>query len=288
MNPLELVRLTPLMSLTRGNPDVVIGLIDGPVATTQAALSGARIRQIPGSLEGTCARAGSSACQHGTFVAGILAARRGSFAPAICPGCTLVLRPIFTETESGNGDMPTTTPEELARAIVDCLDAGARVLNLSVALAQPSSSGRRQLEGALDRAVQRGAIVVAAAGNQGIVGSSAITGHPWVIPVAACDPLGRPVVSSNLGRSIGRYGLSAPGEGITSLGSEGNPLTLGGTSAAAPFVTGTIALLWSKSPHASALSVKTAIRSSPARRTSVVPPVLDAAAAYRALASASP
>jgi subtilisin family serine protease len=34
--------------------------------------------------------------------------------------------------------------------------------------------------------------------------------------------------------------LLAPGEQITSLGSEGQLVTLGGTSAAAPFVTSTI------------------------------------------------
>jgi subtilisin family serine protease len=61
---------------------------------------------------------------------------------------------------------------------------------------------------------------------------------------------------SNLGNSIGRRGLGAPGHGITSLGAEGRPLTLGGTSAATPFVTGTIALLWSELPTATATEMK--------------------------------
>ena len=91
-------------------------------------------------------------------------------------------------------------------------------------------------------------IVVAAAGNQGALGSSAITRHPWVIPVVACDDRGRPTNESNLGGSIGRRGLSALGAGVTSLAAEGEPLTLGGTSVAAPFVTGAIALLWSDFP----------------------------------------
>jgi hypothetical protein len=34
---------------------------------------------------------------HGTFVTGMLFARRNSVAPAICPNCTLILRPIFVE-----------------------------------------------------------------------------------------------------------------------------------------------------------------------------------------------
>jgi subtilisin family serine protease len=64
-------------------------------------------------------------------------------------------------------------------AIVDYVNAGARVLNLSAALPQPFSKGARELEEALGCAAQRGAIVVAAAGNQGTVGGSAITRHPW-------------------------------------------------------------------------------------------------------------
>ena len=146
--------------------------------------------------------------------------------------------------------MPSATPQELAAAIVECIDAGARVINLSLALAQPSTKGEQALEEALNQAVRRGVIVVAAAGNQGTLGSSAITRHPWVIPVVACDLRGRPMNESNLGSSIGRRGLSAPGDGITSLSAEGQPLTLGGTSVAVPFVTGTIALLWSEFPAA--------------------------------------
>ena len=158
------------------------------------------------------------------------------------------------------------------------------MINLSLALAQPSINGIRALEEAFDQAVRRGVIVVAAAGNQGALGSSAITRHPWVIPVVACDDRGRPMNDSNLGGSIGRRGLSAPGAGVTSLAAEGEPLTLGGTSVAAPFVTGAIALLWSEFSGASAGQIKLAVtQASLRRRASVVPPLLDAEAAYRAL-----
>jgi len=44
---------------------------------------------------------------------------------------------------------------------------------------------------------------------------------------------------------ITRNGLDAPCENITSLGSGNNSATFSGTSAAVPFVTGIIALLWS-------------------------------------------
>lgn len=285
MSPLDLVRLPELMKRGQGGPQIAVALIDGPVVLDHPDLTGSTIREIPGKLKGTCTRADTLACSHGTFVAGILSARRGSGAPAIAPGCTLLLRPIFAETGNSNEDMPSASPEELAEAIIDSVNAGARVINLSAALVQPPPKGERELEQALDYAAQRGAITVAAAGNQGTVGSSAITRHQWVIPVAACDAEGRPFRESNLGNSIGRRGLSAPGDKITSLGTNGKPRTLGGTSAAAPFVTGAIALLWSEFPGATAAQIKLAVTGvGTSRRGTIAPPVLDAWAAYKAMA----
>lgn len=286
MDPLDLVKLTPLMDLSDGRPEIVLGLMDGPVATDHPDFAGGTIREAPGGVRASCSQKKSAACLHGTSTAGILSAKRESSAPGICSVCTLMVRPIFKESSQGEGALPSATPAELAAAIVECAGAGARLLNLSVALADPSTRGERELEDALDYAMRRGAIVVTAAGNQGTLASSAITRHPWVIPVVACDLRGRPLGESNLGSSIGRRGLSAPGEGITSLGIDGELRTVGGTSAAAPFVTGALALLWSIFPAASATEVKSAavIGAQQRRRTTVVPPLLDAWAGYRKLA----
>lgn len=284
MLPTELVKLTALMARTSGSPDIKIGLIDGPVSTGHADLAKDRLREIPGQNGATCTQANSTACLHGTFIAGILSAKRGSAAPAICPGCTVLIRPIFSEKTFGREHMPSATPQELAAAILECINAGARVINLSLALAQPSVKG----EQALEEALRRGVLIIAAAGNQGTLGSSAITRHPWVIPVVACDLRGRPINESNLGGSIGMRGLSAPGDSISSLSAGGQTLTLGGTSVAVPFVTGTIALLWSEFSTATAAQIKlAATKASTPRRASVVPPLLDAAVAYQSLLTAS-
>jgi len=287
MNHLDLVKLSALMELTSGRPEIVVGLIDGPVAMNHPDLVSENIREIPESMHGTCTQPNSIACMHGTFVAGILSAKRSSLAPAICPSCTLLVRPIFVQTTSGDGQMPSATPKELGAAIFDSIKAGAHVLNLSVALVQSLSDDQGELEEALDYAVRHGVLVVAAAGNQGTIGSSAITRHPWVIPVVACDLQGRPMSYSNLGSSLGRRGLSAPGDNITSLGADGKPLIIGGTSAAAPFVTGAIALLWSEFPNATAVEVKFAVTQTYAvQRTTIVPPLLDAWGAYQIVARA--
>jgi subtilisin family serine protease len=98
--------------------------------------------------------------------------------------------------------------------------------------------------------------------------------------VAACDLRGWPLSQSNLGSTIGRRGLLAPGEGITSLGAQGQPRTIGGTSAAAPFVAGAVALLWSEFSGASAVQVKFAIIQASAPRKTIAPPLLNAWQAY--------
>jgi subtilisin family serine protease len=281
MNPLDLVRLRPLMQRSSGSTRITIGLIDGPVSTELPNFARENIREIPNNLGGSCMRPESAACAHGTFVAGIVVAKRGSEAPAICPGCTLLVRPIFNEAMPVNGEMPSATPEELAKAIRETVTAGANIINLSVGLLQSTVKGERALGDSLDYAAAQGVIIVVAGGNQGNVGSSAITRHPWVIPVAAFDLQGWPTGYTNLSSSLGRRGLGGPGEGITSLGGDGKLRSFGGTSAAAPFVTGAIALLWSEFSTASADQLKLSVTGGSAqRRPAIAPPLLNAWAAY--------
>ena len=286
-DPLGTIGLSELMGVSRGSRELVVGLLDGPVATNHPDLTEVAISQDLTSVPARCSRPQSIACTHGTAVAGILVAARSSAAPAICPGCTLLVHPIFKEATPTAGALPSVDSPELARAVVRCIDAGARVLNLSAAFDRPSTKDERLLTQALDYAARRGVIVVAAAGNQGTLGSSGITRHPWVIPVVGCDAKGRPTSESNLGSSVGRRGLMAPGESITSLGTDGKPTRLGGTSVAAPFVTGAVALLWSVFPDAGVVEVKNALIGSARvrRRATIVPPLLDVGAAYRMMAA---
>lgn len=276
MDALGLVRLRPLMARTEGSRDVVVGLVDGPVATELEGLASDRIRSLSGAPAAECRVPSSAACVHGTFVAAILSSMRTTPAPAICPGCTLLVRPVLREAPSPT-EAPSTTPEELAAALTECVAQGARIVNLSLGVLRSSARGDRALEEALDSAARRGALVVAAAGNQGMVGSSALTRHPWVIPVAACDSRGALLPLSNFGPSIGRRGLVAPGSGVTSLLPGNTTWRGGGTSVAAPFVTGALALLWSLFPRAAAHELKQAIlQVHEGRRPGIVPPRLDA------------
>jgi hypothetical protein len=126
-DPLDLVGLTALMSRSTGRREIRVGLIDGPVALDHPDLTAERIEPVSTAYGAVCTLPSSTACAHGTFVAGILTGRRGSAAPSLCPDCTLLVRPIFSEQgDETPGWMPSATPEELADAVRECIEAGAR------------------------------------------------------------------------------------------------------------------------------------------------------------------
>ncbi|MGD0702901.1 MAG: S8 family serine peptidase [Trebonia sp.] len=285
---LGMAGLTGLVEMTIGTPEVIVGLIDGPVLLDHPDLSGAAVRVLPGSRRA----AHAAEYGHGTFIAGMLFGRRGAAAPGICPGCSLVLRAIFPgdgrEAFTKGDGGPSASATELAAAVAECVDAGAWLINVSASFGQVSMLEQHELTSALDHAASRGVLVVAAAGNQGAIAGSALTRHPWVIPVVACDHDGLPLPHATLGSGIGRRGLTAPGSGVTSLAPDGEPATASGSSVATPFVTGALALLLSLLPGAGPTLVRAALCGTARPRKTIIPPLLDAWAAYASLAPETP
>jgi subtilisin family serine protease len=194
----------------------------------------------------------------------------------------LLVRPVFTESEAKLEAMPAAEPDDLALAIVQTVQAGARIVNLSVGIPSTSSHVNSDLNRALDFAARHGALVIAAAGNQSFVGTTEITQHSWVIPVVSCDLNGRLTQESNLSASTGRRGLIAPGRGLSVRSSDGCLVPLQGTSIATPFVSGTAALLMSLYPDVPVACVRHALLVGVmARRRSIVPPLLNAMLAHQ-------
>jgi subtilisin family serine protease len=184
------------MEVTTGSSEVGIGLIDGPVDTSHPDLAAQAVTNIGPNQVDSCRHMNSAACRHGSYVAGILAARRGSEAPAICPDCGLLVRPIFLEPMTNLDDL-RADPAELALALADCADAGVRVVNVSAGLAQPSMKDERALTDALDHAARRDVIVVVAAGNQGTLGRPASTAPSTISPCAIPPSTPRPPTNSH-------------------------------------------------------------------------------------------
>ncbi len=296
MDPLDLIKLHQLMNISKGHNDIKIGVIDGPVDFNHPQLKNSKIRTISDSQYIQCKNADSIACMHGTFIVGILSGVRNSISPAICPDCQILLRPIFKDASSlslisnqKDANLPISSPKELANAIIETINAGAKIINLSIGISISSLVTYYELQQAYEYALRNNVIIVAAAGNQGSIGYASTLYHPWVIPVASCDEHGKISVISNLGSLIARRGVMAPGIKIQSIVPNNGYTQMSGTSFAASFVTGTVALLWSIFNNATSSDIITSIinvgpnSNSNNKRRSLIPPLVDAELAYKKL-----
>lgn len=169
---------------------------------------------------------------HGTHVAGVVAAR-GELT-GVAPKATLVSCKVLNNDGCGSMD-------GVARAILFAAEHGCKVAVLSLG----SPIGTARLEEAVKKAAAAGMILVCAAGNDGgKVSYPAAYGE--TVAVGAVDRKGRICEFSCHGREID---VAAPGEQITSTWIGNGYATLTGTSMAAPFVAGVLALAVARCPH---------------------------------------
>ena len=174
---------------------------------------------------------------HGTAVAG-LAAGLSPDAPGVSPAANLLS--IRVTDASGASDLFT-----VAQGILTAVDAGAKILNLSLG----GYATGPVLTAAIDYATAHGAILVAAAGNDQAARLTWPAADPRVVSVGAVDALGQQVTFSNSGAQLQ---TSAPGYGVQTAWLDGRRVTVDGTSASAPFVAGAIAAVMSQNPSLTA------------------------------------
>lgn len=149
--------------------------------------------------------------------------------------------------DSGHGDAFT-----VALGIVAAVHAGARVLTLCLG----THSDNLALRLAVAYAVQQGAVLVAAAGNDGRDPLLYPARYDAVVAVGAVDRGGQRAEFSNIGDELD---IMAPGVAVAAAGLT-NTILLSGTSAAAPLVAAAAAAFWTQYPGLSAADVINAIR----------------------------
>lgn len=158
---------------------------------------------------------------HGTHVAGIVA--------RVAPEASIL--PVRVLNSDGVGDA-----FYLAAGIIYAADEGAAVINLSLG----SSRESRAVEAAVAYADERGALVVAAAGNSNGSTPEYPAAYDTVLSVNAIDAKERRAGFSNYGETVD---VAAPGVAIWSAAVGGGYVQWSGTSMSTPFVSGAAALI---------------------------------------------
>jgi len=186
---------------------------------------------------------------HGTFVAGIIAARANDIG---IKGLYANVRILPVKVMDANG---AGTYEDTAKGIIYAADNGAKVINLSIGGYGNSS----MLQEAVDYALSKGCIVVAAGGNDGVAQEIYPAAYPDVIGVGAISEGDSIWQYSNRGKHID---VVAPGVNVISTSLESGYAVASGTSAAAPVVSAMAALLATERPDLSASVIARIIQQS--------------------------
>lgn len=187
---------------------------------------------------------------HGTFVAGIISAKTnngegiagiagGNNNPGIqvLPYCIGVIRPNSSVIDD---------------AIIDAVDKGVRVIQLSLSVIQSSS-----IDSAIQYAVNNDVVIVCSSGNTpggGISNVSYPASNANVIAVGSVDQNDQRANFSNFG---GALDVVAPGTGIYSSGLNDSYYTDDGTSFSSPQVSALAGLLFSVDPNLTQQQVST-------------------------------
>ncbi|WP_409253806.1 S8 family peptidase [Bacillus sp. SCS-153A] len=171
---------------------------------------------------------------HGTHVAGTAAAEtnNGRGVAGMAPDTKILAVRVLDANGSGS-------LADIADGIRYAADAGAEVLNLSLGC----DCNTTTLKNAVDYAWNKGAVVVAAAGNDGVSTTFEPASYANAIAVGAVDSNDNKASFSNYGTWVD---VTAPGVSIASTVPNNGYSYMSGTSMASPHVAGLAGLLASQ------------------------------------------
>lgn len=165
---------------------------------------------------------------HGTAVASVIIGN-DPFTPGVAPGAEMISVRIADDNGLSDSFL-------LAKGIVAAVDAGAKLINISMGSFGDSALVRNAIQYATDG----GALIVAAAGNNGLEKVAYPAANDGVIAVGGVDASGSHLDFSNSGDTID---IAAPGFGVNAAWVGDQAASVNGTSFSAPIVTGALAAI---------------------------------------------
>lgn len=240
--------------------------IDGSVADLRGAVVGGADMSGLGSANGQTPVGSDS--EHGTMVASVLAGRGtgpNSGVIGVAPEAEL----LSVSVAFGENGAEKSNDDQIADGVRWAVDNGAQVINMS--LTRNTPDWPQSWDAAFQYAFDHDVVVVAAAGNRGSgteqVGAPATI--PGVLTVAGVD---RNEDASFDASSQGiTISVSAPSEQIIGVVPGGGYVQWSGTSAAAPIVSGMVALVRAAHPELDANNVIQRVIATAAAKSDVVP-----------------
>lgn len=215
--------------VTTGDETVVIAVVDTGVYAAHPDLAG---RVLPGYDFADDDFDATDDQGHGTMVAGIIAASTNNGLGVA--GLTWSNSILPVKVCHGN----SCSYDDLAEGIIYAADEGVKVISVSIGGEEPAAV----LKLATEYAWERGAVLVASAGNRGTPSVSYPARFQSVLAVGSSDRDDQRSSFSNYGEDLD---LLAPGESIRTTFKPDGYMNAVGTSFAAPHVAAAAALLWS-------------------------------------------
>ncbi|MFD8257066.1 type VII secretion-associated serine protease mycosin [Streptomyces werraensis] len=244
---------------TRG-AGVTVAVLDTGVEADHPDLDGNVLQGK--DLVGFGAREGDEAwARHGTAMAGIIAGHghgpgNGDGVMGVAPEAKILpVRVILEDKDPARAKARSTRGNALAEGIRWAADHGADVINLSLGDDSASAHPEEGEDEAIQYALRRGVVVVASAGNGGDKGDriSYPAAYPGVIAATAVDRYGtRAPFSTRRWYAT----VSAPGVDVIIADPDHKYYEGWGTSAAAAFVSGAVALVKAAHPDLTPAQIK--------------------------------
>jgi thermitase len=214
-------------ALADGGQNVLVAVLDNGIDDTHPALQGKvsdRVNFV--ESEEVDARQG-----HGTHIGGLIAA---AFEASETGGLAYNAQLLDVVVARPDG---RTDAQKVTDGVIWAADHAARVINISITIDEPYPP----LEKAINAAWEKGCLIVAAAGNNGLSTAVYPAAYPHVIAVAASD---KTDVLANWSARGDWVDVAAPGVEVYSTLPGGQYGFKSGTSFSSALVSGEAALLW--------------------------------------------